>query len=120
MPRVKRGVISKIHHKNILKFSKGYRGRRKNVYRISKEAILKSLYYSFRDRIKKRKFFKKKFIIYINFILNFYNINYNFFIYNLKKSNLNLNKYILYKLFFFDKNLFFLILKKIKVFINDS
>ena len=42
MPRVKRGVTAHARHKKILKLAKGYRGRRKNVYRITKEAVMKA------------------------------------------------------------------------------
>jgi len=35
MPRVKRGVTARARHKKIIALAKGYRGRRKNVYRIA-------------------------------------------------------------------------------------
>lgn len=55
MSRVKKS--SKLKHKKILKLSKGYTARRKNVYRISKQAVIKSLVYAYRDRkVKKRNF----------------------------------------------------------------
>ena len=38
MPRVKRGVTARARHKKILALAKGYRGRRKNVYRVAKQA----------------------------------------------------------------------------------
>ena len=38
MPRVKRGVTAHARHKKILKLAKGFRGRRKNVFRIAKQA----------------------------------------------------------------------------------
>ena len=40
MPRVKRGVTARARHKKVLAQSKGYRGRRSNVYRIAKEAVI--------------------------------------------------------------------------------
>ena len=40
MPRVKRGVTARARHKKVLEQAKGYRGRRKNVYRIAKEAVM--------------------------------------------------------------------------------
>ena len=43
MPRVKRGVTARARHQKVLKLAKGYRGRRKNVYRIAKQAVMKSL-----------------------------------------------------------------------------
>ena len=50
MPRVKRGVTARARHKKILVQAKGYRGRRKNVYRIAKQAVMKAGQYAYRDR----------------------------------------------------------------------
>ena len=49
MPRVKRGVTAKARHKKILVQAKGYRGRRSNVYRIAKEAVMKAGEYAYRS-----------------------------------------------------------------------
>ena len=43
MSRVKRGVTARARHKKVLSQAKGYRGRRKNVYRIAKQADRKSV-----------------------------------------------------------------------------
>ena len=50
MPRVKRGVTARARHQKVLDKAKGYRGRRKNVYRIAKEAVMKAGQYAYRDR----------------------------------------------------------------------
>ena len=42
MPRVKRGVVARATHKKLLAKAKGYHGRRKNVYRIAKQAVMKA------------------------------------------------------------------------------
>ena len=42
MPRVKRGVTARARHKKVLNAAKGYRGRRKNVYRVAKQAVMKA------------------------------------------------------------------------------
>jgi large subunit ribosomal protein L20 len=41
MPRVKRGVTARARHKKVLALAKGFRGRRGNVFRIAKEAVMK-------------------------------------------------------------------------------
>ena len=46
MPRVKRGVTARARHKKVLDQAKGYRGRRKNVYRIAKEAVMRAGQYA--------------------------------------------------------------------------
>ena len=42
MPRVKRGVTARARHKKVLALAKGFRGRRGNVYRIAKQAVMKA------------------------------------------------------------------------------
>lgn len=43
MPRVKRGVTARARHQKIFALAKGYRGRRKNVYRVAKQAVMKAV-----------------------------------------------------------------------------
>jgi len=50
MSRVKRGVTARARHKKVLVQAKGYRGRRKNVYRIAKQAVMKAGQYAYRYR----------------------------------------------------------------------
>ena len=50
MPRVKRGVTARARHKKVLALAKGYRGRRKNVFRIAKQAVMRAGQYAYRDR----------------------------------------------------------------------
>ena len=59
MPRVKRGVTARARHKKILALAKGYRGRRKNVFRIAKQAVMKAGQYAYRDRRAKKRVFRQ-------------------------------------------------------------
>ena len=57
MPRVKRGVTARARHKKVFEFTKGHRGRRKNVFRVATQSIEKNGQYAYRDRrVKKRDF----------------------------------------------------------------
>ncbi|AXN02493.1 LSU ribosomal protein L20p [Candidatus Vidania fulgoroideae] len=98
MSRVKRGVFSKKKHKKIIKRCKGFTGRRKNVFRISKQAYIKSLQYFYRDTRNKKRDFRKLWIININFYLRKYNIKYSRFIKYIKELNININRKSLYYL----------------------
>ncbi|MGD7311123.1 50S ribosomal protein L20, partial [Ralstonia pseudosolanacearum] len=49
MPRVKRGVTARARHKKVIDAAKGYRGRRNNVYRIAKQAVMRAGQYAYRD-----------------------------------------------------------------------
>ena len=55
MPRVKRGVTARARHKKVLALAKGFRGRRKNVFRIAKQAVMKAGQYAYRDRRAKKR-----------------------------------------------------------------
>ena len=50
MPRVKRGVTARARHKKILAQAKGFRGRRKSVYRVAKQAVIRAGQFAYRDR----------------------------------------------------------------------
>ncbi|MCK5499209.1 MAG: 50S ribosomal protein L20, partial [Gammaproteobacteria bacterium] len=66
MPRVKRGVTAHARHKKVLEQAKGYRGRRKNVYRVAKQAVTKAGQYAYRDRRTKKRVFRSLWIARIN------------------------------------------------------
>ena len=57
MPRVKRGVTARAKHKKVFEFTKGHRGRRKNVYRVATQSMDKALQYAYRDRRNKKRDF---------------------------------------------------------------
>ena len=59
MPRVKRGVTARARHKKVLALAKGFRGRRKNVFRIAKQAVMKAGQYAYRDRRAKKRVFRQ-------------------------------------------------------------
>src|SRR3989441_12994459 len=50
MRRVKRGVTARARHKKVLQQARGFRGRRGNVYRVAKQAVMKAGQYAYRDR----------------------------------------------------------------------
>ena len=64
MPRVKRGVTARARHKKVLALAKGFRGRRGNVFRIAKEAVMKAGQYAYRDRRTKKRVFRQLWIPY--------------------------------------------------------
>jgi len=59
MPRVKRGVTARASHKRVLDAAKGYRGRRKNVFRVANEAVMKAGQYQYRDRRQRKRQFRR-------------------------------------------------------------
>ena len=55
MPRVKRGVTARARHKKVIAQAKGYRGRRNNVFKIAKQAVMKAGQYQYRDRRARKR-----------------------------------------------------------------
>ncbi|GIT27909.1 MAG: hypothetical protein CM1200mP41_39530 [Gammaproteobacteria bacterium] len=53
MARIKRSVTARARHRKVLSRAKGYRGARKNVFRVANQAVMKSGQYAYRDRRQK-------------------------------------------------------------------
>jgi large subunit ribosomal protein L20 len=106
MPRVKRGVTARARHKKVLEMAKGYRGRRKNVYRIAKEAVMKAGQYAYRDRRQRKRQFRALWIVRINAAARELGMTYSVFINGLKKAAIDMDRKVLADLAVFDKPAF--------------
>lgn len=106
MPRVKRGVIARARHKKVLNAAKGYRGRRKNVYRIAKQAVMKAGQYQYRDRRQKKRQFRTLWIARINAGARELGLTYSRFMNGLKKASVDVDRKVLADLAVFDKAAF--------------
>jgi len=106
MPRVKRGVTARARHKKVLDLAKGYRGRRKNVYRIAKEAVMKAGLYAYRDRRNKKREFRALWIARINAAARELGMNYSTFMNGLKKAAIEVDRKVLADLAVFERPAF--------------
>ncbi|HSC80653.1 MULTISPECIES: 50S ribosomal protein L20 [Chitinolyticbacter] len=106
MPRVKRGVTARARHKKILNLAKGYRGRRKNVYRIAKQAVMKAGQYAYRDRRQRKRQFRTLWIARINAASRELGLAYSRFMNGLKKAGIEVDRKVLADLAVFDKPAF--------------
>ena len=106
MPRVKRGVTARAGHKKVLAQAKGYRGRRKNVYRIAKEAVMKAGQYAYRDRRQKKRQFRTLWIARINAAARDQGLSYSAFMNGLKKADIQIDRKVLSDIAVFDKPAF--------------
>ena len=95
MPRVKRGVIARARHKKVLNAAKGYRGRRKNVYRVAKQAVMKAGQYAYRDRRQRKRQFRALWIARINAGARQNGLSYSRMINGLKKAQVALDRRVL-------------------------
>jgi large subunit ribosomal protein L20 len=92
MPRVKRGVTARARHKKVLALAKGFRGRRGNVFRIAKEAVMKAGQYAYRDRRTKKRVFRQLWIARINAAARQCGMTYSQFANGLKKSHIEIDR----------------------------
>jgi large subunit ribosomal protein L20 len=115
MPRVKRGVTARARHKKVLALAKGYRGRRKNVYRIAKQAVMKAGQYAYRDRRQRKRQFRALWIIRINAAARECGLSYSKFMNGLKRAAIEVDRKVLADLAVFDKAAFGHFVEKAKV-----
>jgi len=106
MPRVKRGVIARARHKKVLDAAKGYRGRRKNVYRVAKQAVMKAGQYAYRDRRQRKRQFRALWIARINAGARECGLTYSRFMNGLKMAAVEVDRKVLSDLAVFDKPAF--------------
>lgn len=106
MPRVKRGVVARASHKKVIAQAKGYRGRRKNVYRIAKQAVMKAGQYAYRDRRQRKRQFRTLWIARINAAAREQGMTYSVFMNGLKKAAVDIDRKVLADIAVFDKAAF--------------
>ena len=114
MPRVKRGVTAHARHKKVLAQAKGFRGRRKNVFRIAKEAVMKAGQYAYRDRRTRKRVFRQLWIARINAAARELGITYSQFMAVLKKAAIDIDRKVLADLAVSDPAAFGSIVEKVK------
>ncbi len=106
MPRVKRGVTAHAKHKKVIDQAKGYSGRRKNVFRVAKQAVTKAGQYAYRDRRQRKRQFRSLWIARINAAAREQGLSYSRFIDGLNKASIEIDRKVLADLAVFDKPAF--------------
>ena len=115
MPRVKRGVTARARHKKVMEQAKGFRGRRKNVYRIATQAVTKAGQYAYRDRRNRKREFRALWIVRINAAARECGLSYSRLMNGLKKAEIEIDRKMLAELAVNDKAAFAAIAEKAKV-----
>nr|YP_010138406.1 ribosomal protein L20 [Torreya fargesii var. yunnanensis]QPO90346.1 ribosomal protein L20 [Torreya fargesii var. yunnanensis] len=115
MTRVKRGYIAQKRRKNILAFVSGSRGTHSKLFRIANQQKMRALISAHRDRIKRKRDFRRLWITRINAASRANGVSYNRFIQFLYKRQLLTNRKTLAQLAILDSNCFYMILEKILI-----
>lgn len=114
MPRSVNHVASRARRKKILKLTKGYFGRRKNVWTVAKNTWEKGQQYAYRDRKAKKRNFRALWITRINAGVREYGLSYSVFMGKIHNENIDLNRKVLADLAMNNPEAFKAIVEKVK------
>jgi large subunit ribosomal protein L20 len=92
MARTKTGFVRRRSHKKILKMTKGQWGSRSRLWKRAHEAMMKSLFYAYRDRRNRKRDLRRLWIARINAAARLQHLTYSRFIYGLKQANVQLDR----------------------------
>ena len=114
MARVKRGVTTHAKHKKLRDQAKGYRGFRRNVIRVVKQAVTKAGQYAYRDRKQRKRQFRTLWIARINAGAREHGLSYSRMIAGLNKAGIEIDRKVLADLAVHEKAGFAALVEKAK------
>jgi large subunit ribosomal protein L20 len=106
MTRVKRGNVARKRRKKILKLAKGFRGSHSKLFRTANQQVMKALRNAYRDRRKKKRDFRRLWIVRINAAARLQGISYSVLTGKLKKADIEINRKMLAQLAVLDPDAF--------------
>lgn len=112
--RVKRGVAARAKHKKILKAAKGMQHNRTRSFRLAKQAVIRALQYSYRDRRNRRRDLRALWITRINSAARIEGTTYGKLIAGLKTAGIELDRKVLAELAVSEPSVFAAIVKAAK------
>ncbi len=92
MARVTTSVTRKKRKKKILKQARGQFGARSKLYRTAKNAVERGWAYSYRDRRRRKRDFRRLWIARINAATREHDLSYSRFISGLRNAGVDLNR----------------------------
>lgn len=95
MPRVRRGARRAQRRKKILRRAKGYYGARSRLYRTASESVQRGLLFAYRDRRRRKRDFRKLWIVRINAASRIHGLTYASLVHGLKLAQVGLDRKIL-------------------------
>ena len=112
--RIKRGVNAIKKRRKIFKLAKGYFGNKSKSYRIAREAVMKSLNYAYIGRRRRKRDFRKLWIVRINAAARLNGLSYSKFMHGLSAATIDLNRKVLAELAVNDEKAFAQLAEKAK------
>lgn len=98
MARVKRGIMTRKRHNEVLRLAKGYRGARHRLFRQAHEAVMHAGQYAYRDRRQRKRDFRRLWITRISAACHQNGLGYNRFIEGLTKAGVAVDRKMLAEL----------------------
>lgn len=106
MARVKRGVMTRKRHKEVLRLAKGYRGAKHRLFRQAHESVMHAGQYAYRDRRQRKRDFRRLWITRISAACKLNGLTYNRFIEGLTKAGVQVDRKMLADMAVTDANAF--------------
>ena len=95
MPRVRSNVARLKRKKKIMRAAKGARGGRSKLYKSAKENVERGLRFAYRDRRRRKRDFRRLWILRINAAARLHDISYSRFMSGLRKAGVEINRKVL-------------------------
>jgi len=114
MPRVKRGTVRRANRKKLAKLTKGFFLTKSKLYRAMKEAADKAGRYAFRDRRRRKRDFRRLWILRIGAAARLHELTYSQFIHGLKTLGVELDRKMLAEMAVKDQAAFADLVAKVK------
>lgn len=95
MPRVRSNVARLKRKKKIMRAAKGARGGRSKLYKSAKENVERGLHYAYRDRRRRKRDFRRLWILRINAAARLHDLSYSRFMSGLRKAGVEINRKVL-------------------------
>jgi large subunit ribosomal protein L20 len=92
MPRVKRGPVRRAKRKKLLKRAKGFYAKKSKLYRAARDSVAKAANYAFSGRRRKKRDFRRLWVIRINAGARANGLSYGQFISGLKAAGVGLDR----------------------------
>jgi large subunit ribosomal protein L20 len=107
-------VTARARHKKVLSQAKGFTQRRKNVYRVAKQAVMKAGQYAYRDRRARKRVFRALWIARINAAVREQGMTYSVFMAGMKKAAIEIDRKVLADMAVLDKPGFAAVVDKVR------
>ena len=92
MPRVKRGSVRRAKRKKLLKRAKGFYQTKSKLYQAAQEAVDKALNYAYTGRRRKKRDFRRVWVVRINAAARLHGLTYGQLISGLKAAGVGLDR----------------------------